>query len=313
VIGQPVRVLAAAGVTAESFPVGTVVEVSGMRRGDGVIMASRVSLAPRVDVSRITGALVVSPAGVETIAGTPVQSATPIAIAAGEEVRATGTWSDGRLHAESIEALPRVPFGGRVARIDLEGFARAAANGQLVVGRFVIPGRSAGDALAAARAADGRIRVQGVVRDRQVIANRLEVVNDVLFSAPGAGGPGGMPPVPQGNRPPSGGGSPPPGGASPGGTQPPGARQPDRPDAGDPHGGGGDLGRPPLPEGRTFGVPAPDRPDRPDVPSRPDRPDRPDQPPAPDRPERPSPPDVQRPERPTRPERPDLPSRPGRP
>lgn len=117
------------------------VQVSGLRRSDGVIVASLIRRTPpraQVSVSGpVTGAgsfglriygLVVHPAN---LADRTIADGTP--------VRITGTWAQGRLQSAHIEIEPSVPFGGRLAHLDLEGYVKSRQSPeQLRVGHVAL-------------------------------------------------------------------------------------------------------------------------------------------------------------------------------
>lgn len=268
---------------AGAFRLDTWVEVSGMRRGDGVVVASRVAPATPRDVVQLSGPLRAAGAGSLAIAGTTVEVAGESRPAPGDEVRVVGQWTGGAVRAETIDLLPRVPFDGRVSRVTIEGFASESAGGQLRVGAFPVDVTPGGmpDPL---RSPDARVRVEGRIQDRQVVIDRLEPMDDLPVRPPRPGGDG---------RDRSGDGS----DARGSRQEPPGA--PARQEGAPPDDAGA---RPPSLPSRDTG-PA-ERPARSESPARPDsvRPERPaERPERPaDRPERPA----DRPERPPRFERP---------
>jgi len=324
---------------AAAFPPTTPVQVSGMRRGDDVVVASRVSRVEAGDLAQVVGPVTkVEPDGV-WISGTAVRIDGQEGVAIGDEVRVAGRWDGNAIVAGTVEAIPRVPFNGRVARVDIEGYAHPITADQIRVGHFAVelPAAAAQEALRLP-AADARLRIHAVVQDRRVIVERIGVMDDL---------PGVPPPPPRdlhesiggrpnegrehiGGPPPEafGGGLPPKAFGGPGQHQsppmhdgpPPREGPAEMPDAR----GGFETARPPgerppgpeLPD-RPFRPtkpdrpPAPEIPDRPFIPQAPDRPSLPQMPDRPSRPERPQMPDrPQLPDRPPPPERPELPERP---
>jgi len=287
----------AAGATA--FPVNAAVQVSGMRRSDGVVVASRVTATEPGEVAQLTGAVMKLESGALAIAGTPVRIDTGEQPAVGDEVHVTGRWDGSALVAQSVESLPRIPFDGHVRRLDLEGYAMRSTAGQLWVGPFAValsPGASSN--VPQLPAPDTRVRIQAVVRDRQVIVERLGVIGDLPT----------LPPQPDRELRGSRAFGPNDGGHASGEPAPF-----DQPRTGE-HGEAGPPLRdgmmaPQVPDAAGFGAPArPDRPDRPAPPQFPDRPQLPDRPARPEPPARPDRPQL--PERPARPERPDIHARP---
>lgn len=265
VIGQRVRVPAGAGALAA----GTFVEVSGMRRPDGVVVASGIAPVTARDAVALTGPLVAAASGGFTIGDARVMLPRGSDVRAGDEVRIAGRWTAGTIHADAVDALARVPFDGRVAHVDVEGFARVATGGALALGPFRVdlaPGSTLGVTLGSGT----RVRIEGRVEARHVVADRIEIMPELPARpvrpdrSPGAGMPGGGGPGP------AHGGPPPDFDARGAAMQPPpdargDGSAPDRPD------------RPPPPPDRPQGpdVPRPERPPHP--PDRPPRP--PDRPP----------------------------------
>jgi hypothetical protein len=283
---------------AAAYPLSSFVQVSGMRRADGVVVASRVSRTEVSDVAQVAGPVTKSASGMLTIAGTPVHIDSGTHLAIGDEVRVVGNWDGGAIAARSVESIPRVPFDGRVARVDIEGFARQTTGQQLQVGAFSVelPAAAAQDAPRLS-APDTRIRIQGIVRDRHVIVEHIGLMDELPS----------LPPFPQRNTQGLTGGRP------GGGREAIGAPPPDKGELGEHDGPPARDGQNARPEG-NGGSAAPSRPERSDRPPALQIPDRPSMPQVPDRPSRPEIPDhpavPQIPDRPARPERPPAPARP---
>jgi hypothetical protein len=255
---------------AAEFPIGTMVQVSGLRQADGSIVASRVTRTSD-EIVRLAGAVQAAADGQATIAGTPVRLATGMELVVGEEVRVSGGWRGDHLAISTVERVPHLPFDGSVARVEVEGYASLATPEQLRVGpyRFEV---SRGALAALPEPGSARpVRIEAVIRDRRAIVERVDAAPE-------------LPPRPaprDGGREWHGAGGGPPQDRS--------ARE----------------GRPPGYEGRSdrppggrheAGIAPPDRPERPERPSGPERPPHIERPALPDRPELPS-----RPERPPRP------------
>jgi hypothetical protein len=198
VIGQPVQLSPATragdidgeySAVATAFRLNSYVQVSGMRRADGVVMASRVTGSEARELVQLTGAVTRLESGTLTIAGTRVRTDDRVQPSIGDEVRVIGRWDGSAILAQAIEPIPRVPFDGRVRRIDIEGYVRRAAAGQLQVGPFLVelPPAAAPDALQPPDP-NARIRIEAVVRDRQVIIEHVGVIGDLPT----------LPPVPDG-------------------------------------------------------------------------------------------------------------------
>jgi len=295
VIGQTVQLSPATrdegneqeSTTAAAFPLHSFVTVSGMRRADGVVMASRIVKTDARHLVQVVGTLTKSDSGMLAIAGTPIRAEGSLSV--GDELNVVGVWDGRAIVARTVESIPRVPFDGRVTRVEIEGYARASATGQLQIGPFSVelPSSGAPGALAPP-ASDARVRIHAVVRDRHVIVERLGILELPSRS---------MPP-PQGGR----------GWHGPGPGNPvqeaPSIDLPRFKDRVWPSFRDGQRMEKPDPPGeRRFNLPQrPDPVDRPSVIELPDRPLRPDRPPRPER--------GQIPDRPPRPERPHFHGRP---
>jgi hypothetical protein len=267
------------------------VQVSGMRRGDGVVIASRITSGEAREVVQLTGAVTRLEPGTLTVAGTQVRTDDGVQRSVGDEVRVSGRWDGSAILAQAIEPIPRVPFDGRVRRIDIEGYVRQSAAGQLQVGPFVVelPPAAAPGAL---RPSDpnARIRIEAIVRDRHVIVEHVGMIGDLPA----------LPPVRDGELRGSKGGGPADVGHKSGEPPAPNELRQDE------HAGPGFPPRdhgivaPAVPNLDDVGPPT--RPERPAAPQLPNRSQLPQLPPRPDRPPIP--------ERPPRPERPEMRGRP---
>ncbi len=274
VIGQTVQLPSPDAGAPADYALGAFVQVSGLRRGDGIIVASRVARA-EVGLSHVAGPVTeVGPQGL-VLGRTPVRVEGTVPVSVGDEIRVAGYWDGEALQGTAIESMPRVPFDGRVTRLDIEGYARREPAGQLRVGAFVLetPHSAPTDALPEV-ARDARVRVQAVVENGRLVVERI----GVLAERP-------SPPQPRE-------------GDFRSGQHGAAGRDPRNQIPGERPNPAGMPARPP--DGR--GVDAPARPDRPDRPAAVDLPERPP------RIERPNLPD-----RPVIPDRPPRPERPGRP
>jgi len=155
---------------AAGIEVGDTVRVAGLRSPDGSISATQ--------VQRIDGA-------VETFLSGPVQlrngrsfigdaevvfAGGAPEVDGGRRVRVRGVWNDGRLLAERAEALPEVPFSGRVAEVAIEGFVSPRSGGSgMRVGAFDL----AVDDPNALPAAGTRVRVRASARRGRYVADRI--------------------------------------------------------------------------------------------------------------------------------------------
>jgi hypothetical protein len=308
VIGQTVRLSPAtrAGgdeeeqpAVATAFPLHSVVQVSGMRRGDGVVVASRVSRVEAHGLAQVVGPVTKLDSGIVWVAGTAVRTENRTPISIGDEVQVVGYWDGSAIVARSVESIPRVPFDGRVVRVEIEGFARQTAAAQLQVGPFSVElPPAAAQEVPRLSVADARVRIQAVVQDGHVIAQRIGVLDELPSLPPLSQRDVSQKDVSQrdirgsnGSRPNDG-------------REGIGAVPPDQSEIGVREGSPAREGQGTRPE-RGGGFAAPEGPGSSDRPSAPQIPDRP---PAPQIPERPHAPQIL--ERPPRPERPLLPVRP---
>ncbi len=279
------------------------VRVSGMRRADGVIVASRLSAAEPDERVRLSGRVSRTDGGELEVAGVPVRSAARLTLGLSDEVRVVGRWVGQVIAADSVEAVAAIPFSGRAARLDIEGYARAAAtSGGIYLGPFLVevPKDVAASSASFLKDQDIRLHVQAIVRGQHVVAERVAPAADLPLAperqpgrshVPGSGGGsredkqghGGEgaghhgPQVQGGPEPGVDRGDPGPGDMSP----PHGGGMPPRPDVAVPPGPGAAdqpmMEHYGMPDGSQRPEPPP-RPERPEPPPRPERPMRPDMP-----------------------------------
>ncbi len=246
---------------------GDFVRISGLRRSDGVVVATRVErTAP--DVPRVTGPVELRDDGSARIGSLRVDGEDlRISLVSGQVVTMAGPFANGALKPTLLRVEPEIPFEGRLRRLSLEGFVQDAGAGRFRVANLDVDASSF-DASGAPIARDARIRVLGSLSDlADLLPEAIEVQTPEARSMRWS-------PLPAA-----------------------------RPLRGAPS---SDIEPAPMPsKDRMNGSeanrgPRPDRADsleRPDVPERPERPERTERPQPPERP--------QRPERPERPDRPD--------
>ncbi len=126
------------GAQTTPLSVGDFVRVSGMRRGDGEIVASRVERdEPETEVG-VAGTVQAREGGgfaVGDLAIEAAPSARPLAV--GQRGVFCGRVENGRLLADEVELDPELPFAGKLSRLSLEGYPRAIAGGkELELGRL---------------------------------------------------------------------------------------------------------------------------------------------------------------------------------
>lgn len=273
----------------QRYEIGQWVRISGLRRADGAIVASLVTVGDG-DTAHIVGPVAAVAAGWLSVGGTRISVADDAHVAVGDEVRVTGRWDGTQLMSTAIEPRPRLPFDGRLRRVEVEGFAGAVAGDQVRVGSFVfeVPSTKSLPPVAG----EARVRIHALIQERRAI------VQDMGVLAPRPARPEPKEPGPEAGRILNHLG---PAGSNPRDDAPAGVAAPPVPRR------EGVPGRPV--EGRPAGaVPDAARPERPEPAERPERPAPPERPPHIERP--PLPERVERPERPPRPERPDIPRRP---
>jgi hypothetical protein len=180
VLGQRVRVGPETRLDA-ALAEGDFVRVSGLRRGDGEIAASRVERTePDAEVG-VIGTVEARPDGTFAIGALSVEAEPGApALVAGSRARLCGRLEGGRLLADEVAPEPVVPFGGAVTRVSLEGFARAVPGerglelGGVAIDLSGLP--DAGDGAGLGLDGATRTRVGGRLEaDGRVRAERLEI------------------------------------------------------------------------------------------------------------------------------------------
>lgn len=121
ILGQTVRLLP--GVTPPA--VGDWVAVSGLRRPDEVLVASRLDPAP-VGEALLRGSLASAPDGGVAIGGLRLLGAAPT-LAIGRRATVSGVVAPGGLIVQSAALEPVVPFDGRLPTVLIEAYARDAS------------------------------------------------------------------------------------------------------------------------------------------------------------------------------------------
>ncbi len=286
-VGQ--RVLVASGATLwdgqqrKSLTLGELrsgefVRISGLRRSDGVVVATRIERG-RADVPRVSGPVEIRDDGSVRIGSLRVNAGSARAsLAPGRVVTAAGPIANGELTPALLRVEPEIPFDGRLARLSLEGFVQdAVSGGGFRLANLDVDASSFDAPSGATRIArDARIRVLGS------LSGEARLAPDAIEIEIPEAGVMRWTPLPARPRPDA------PGRASkpPEGRMRPGANERPRPE----QSAEGERPRPPE---------RPDRAERPEPLERPERMERPAPPERPERVERPEP----RMERPERPER----------
>ncbi len=179
VLGQQVRRRAPGRAT--TVRPGDFVQVSGLRRADGVIVASRIRAANHGTAS-VTGPVTAVAPGRIRIYGLNINlghTTVPAGLSTGRIVHVTGRVDGGSLHADRIDVEEGLPFDGAVQHLSIEGYVRNRhGHHEVTVGgtevrispntRFTAGG-------AGALKEDVRVRISGRVGpDHRLDAERIE-------------------------------------------------------------------------------------------------------------------------------------------
>jgi hypothetical protein len=169
------------GMQATPLAVGDFVRVSGMRRGDGEIVASRVERDAPEDEVGVTGTLEARQGGGFAVGDLAIEadpSARPLSV--GQRGTFCGRVEGGRLVADEVDLEPDVPFDGKLSRLSIEGYARSVPGGKtLELGRLRIDLSAlpeAGAESAAQLSGVTLVRVNGrIAPEGGLTAERLEI------------------------------------------------------------------------------------------------------------------------------------------
>jgi len=183
--------------------VGDTVHVSGLRRADGVIVASRIDKAPAGSPAWLRGRVDNAGGNGFTLNGVRIDRLDRASLpAAGEEVDVLGGYSAGKFRPAKIIRLPKEPFGGHIAHLSIEGFVRDRnGHGRLIGGLDLGEGGTA-----AKLHAGDRVIVDGKIGDRGrfIPANvRPSQVNRAILQRGGRAKPSGHNRDPRDGRPPA--------------------------------------------------------------------------------------------------------------
>lgn len=116
---------------------GAIVEVSGLRRLDGSITATRVDRAAPGSPVFVRGPVTAADANGFSIAGLRIDAPAatrPPTVQQGREAAIRGVAEGNRFRATLVQGAPPVPYEGRVRRISAEGFLGKTLGGALAVG-----------------------------------------------------------------------------------------------------------------------------------------------------------------------------------
>lgn len=259
-------------VVAADFVVGQWVRVSGLRRADDAVAATRIEMAAEGE-ARVTGRLQLADPERGRVGDVPVRLPAATSADAATSVVAVGRWVAGELVAERVVPDSMTTLRRRVRRVQIEGYVDSGPQRDIEIGGWPIEvpeaDRSPWSELPPGKRVQVKARVDrngDLVPDGGAFSepvHRRAPRNPRSFSDTDGGDQPNPPPPPQGpSR-----SSQPPRGEMPGAVKPQGGQRP------------GGPGRPPS----NARPPRPPRPQRPDIPraQRPKPPPRPPQPPRP--------------------------------
>lgn len=125
VLGQRVRVPETLWLkTSAAFAPGTAVRVSGLRRSNGDLLAHRIELVEKPAQFLVYGPVTHNEDGAIHVHGLRinVRDVSKDTIGVGREVEVAGVLEDGTLRAVWLNQLPRIPFGGKLRHVIIEGY-----------------------------------------------------------------------------------------------------------------------------------------------------------------------------------------------
>lgn len=117
------------------------IDVSGLRRANGVIAASRIEKTGPGAAAVLRGRVMSSGPDGFTVNGVRIDaplSSRPARLVSGQDVQIVGTAVGGRLSARRINPVPARPFAGRVRNLSVEGYVTRAVSGGVAVGQVPI-------------------------------------------------------------------------------------------------------------------------------------------------------------------------------
>lgn len=181
VLGQTVDMAAIDPSTDVSqLAVGDSIDVSGLRRDDGVISASRIDRARVGEPALLRGTVSEIDENGFTVNGLRIDAPAdqrPAGLALGRNVRVIGTPANGRLRARRFDLAPSRPFGGRVSRLSLQGYARRARRGDYVLDGVPVSRLPEGSRITPGERIimDGSLDRRGVFAPQRVRPSRLRL------------------------------------------------------------------------------------------------------------------------------------------
>lgn len=162
--------------TETSVHSGEKVSISGLRKSDGKIVATRIDHVDAKAASSLVGTITKIDGKNLEINGMPVTSNTENTYSVGQEVVATGTVVNGTLVADKLAISPMSLLYRSTAQISLEGYAGAVnADGQVKVGNMDVIVSGQGKEIKGGEL----IQITGRFdKEHRIIADRIEFVRD---------------------------------------------------------------------------------------------------------------------------------------
>ena len=128
-------------LSINDLSVGDHIDVSGLRRANGVIAASRIDKTGPGEAAVLRGRVTASSQSGFSVNGVHIEAPVanrPATLSSGQDVLIIGTVRRGKLSARRINQLDARPFAGRIKRLSVEGYVRRAISGGVAVGRLPI-------------------------------------------------------------------------------------------------------------------------------------------------------------------------------
>ncbi len=128
-------------ISINDLAVGDHIDVSGLRRTNGVIAASRIDKTGPGETAVLRGRVTASGPNGFSVNGMHIDvlpGGRPATLGSGQDVQIIGTASGGRLRARRISQLAARPFAGQVKRLSVEGYVGRAISGGVAIGRIPI-------------------------------------------------------------------------------------------------------------------------------------------------------------------------------
>lgn len=159
---------------------GESVKVSGLRKQNGDIVASRIERIAQADESSVVGPITAINGNIINVYGLQVRVATVNGLSVGQEVSAIGQLEGGTLTAREINLSPSAELYGRTERVNLQGYAGAGTStGQIKVGNVEVM-VSDPSLIAKALNSDEPVQISGhFANDHRLVADRIEFSRDI--------------------------------------------------------------------------------------------------------------------------------------